>query len=126
MYDDIFSHEILKDLAKRIYATGHLDTAQVIFGYGLEGEVLASALCFLYKKPSLGREIIERNDIKIFPEEITLLVVAHNIDTPDALFRIIKQFRKKGIKIEELIATKETAPEIEDELRILGIDLVVV
>ena len=126
MHDEILSHETMRELAKKISATGHLEKAQAVFGYGLEGEVLASALCFLYKKPSLGREIIDRNEIKIFPEEIALLVVAHSIDNPEALFGIIRQFRKKGIKIEEIVATKKPAPEIEDELRVLGIDLVVV
>ena len=114
----------LRTLAKKIHATGQLDKVHAVFGFGIEGEILASSIGFLYKKPNLSKEIILRNKINVFPEEIRLLVVANAIDEPEALYDTIKQFRKKGIKIEKIAATAIVAPEIEDELRILGVGLV--
>ena len=118
--------ENLRTLAKKINATGQLDKVHAVFGFGVEGELLASSIGFLYKKPNLSKEIILRNKINVFPEEIRLLVVANAIEDPEILYDTIKQFRKKGIKIEKMVVTATVAPEIEDELRVLGVGLVMV
>ncbi|MCK5474295.1 MAG: hypothetical protein KAI53_02720 [Candidatus Aenigmarchaeota archaeon] len=121
---DILKPENLRTFAKKINATGQLDKVHAVFGFGIEGELLASSIGFLFKKPNLSKEIILRNKIMIFPEEIRLLVIANAIDEPEILFETIKQFRKKGIKIEKIVTTSTVVPEIEDELRVLGVGLI--
>ena len=124
MNSNMLKPENLRMIAKKIHSTSQLDKVNAIFGFDIDGEIISSATGFLYKKPNLSKEIILRNNMNVFPDEITLLVMVNTINEPELLLDTIKQFRKKGIKIEKIVATATVAPEIEDELRVFGIGLI--
>lgn len=119
--DNLLDPRNLLTISRQMGKTDELNKVDALYGFGIYGKVLCSALSYLYNKPHISKELINRSRLDVFPEDIHLLIVTDKLDTARDLVKEIKNIRKKGVYIGKLISVYPLSKKVKRSLRIAGI-----
>ncbi|MBR9706885.1 MAG: hypothetical protein GOV15_00430, partial [Candidatus Diapherotrites archaeon] len=98
-----------------------LDECDATYGIGLNGEIICSALSYLYGKTRIDKELVTRSQNEVLPEEIKITLIAQDVKDVKEVVKDVKEMRKKGVEINTLISLEKTNQKTAEELRVLGI-----